>query len=541
MDTMAQFYAARARVLELIIESDDLHVTLDALCRETEDLNPDFRCSVVLASDDGRFVRHGAAPSMPDFVNEAVDGLEIGPGVASCGAAMFERTPVVVDDIETHPNWEPYREIARNAGIRSCWSHPIVGCNDTVLGSFALYSDAVRTPTDAERELIATQSNLARIAIERLNASARLRASEDRFRDFAEVASDWFWETDADLRFTWFSDRAAEVTGVDQSASIGKRRVDLTVENPESDKWQDHLDDLRYRQPFRRFVYEQRRDDGTPWHCAVSGKPVFDADGTFMGYRGVGMDATDQVTAQETIRAALREAEEANRAKSRFLANMSHDLRTPLNAINGFAEAFVYEVFGAHANPKYTEYAADILASGNYLLAIINDILDFSKIEAGQVTADIIHVDLTDAIGESVKLVDASRPGAAIQTAIAVDAGAVAADPRLLRQAMVNLLSNARKFTPPSGAISVSTARADDASVVIEVRDTGIGMSEKDLALALEPFRQVLDDVQLTREGQGLGLPIAKELVALSDGRFDIASAPGKGTTVRMTFSSPTT
>jgi PAS domain S-box-containing protein len=539
VDSQVRFLSARSGVLEKMVAGAALSDVLDTLCRETEDLDPTFRCSILLLDDDGRTIRHGAAPSLPDYYNQAVDGLVIGENVGSCGTAMFMREPVVVEDVHTHPAWACYGDLVRRVGFRSCWSHPVIAADGSVLGSFALYSDDTRTPDDGHRELIAVQANLARLAIERTKAAEALRESEARFRDFAEVASDWFWTMDEDLRFTWFSDRAEDITGVDPSRALGRTRAELTVDDVSDDHWRRHLDDLDNHRPFRNFLYQQRRDDGSVLYCNVSGKPVFDARGRFRGYRGVAMDITAQITAQQAEREARLSAEQANASKTLFLANMSHDLRTPLNAINGFSEAIAYEVFGPHANPKYAEYAGDIHRSAQYLLGIITDILDFSKIEAGQITPDLADVDMEALVAECVRIVDASHAGAAVTVDIAADAGVVRADARLLRQITINLLSNARKFTPADGSIAVSSTRAGEA-VAVCVRDSGVGMAPDELTMALEPFHQVRKtNVQIARDGQGLGLPIAESLTALQGGRFAIESAPGVGTAVTLTFPAP--
>jgi signal transduction histidine kinase len=243
------------------------------------------------------------------------------------------------------------------------------------------------------------------------------------------------------------------------------------------------------------------------------------------------------------LRNAKEDAERADRAKSAFLANTSHELRTPLNAIIGFSEVIRGETFGPIDNPRYRDYLKDIYDSGCHLLRIINDILDLSKIEAGKATIDSEEqVELAAAVEAAARMV---QPQAEIEKiAMTLDlAGAlppVNGSARMLQQVFINLLSNAVKFTPSGGSVTVrGEARAD--TVAISISDTGIGMSEDDIELALTAFGQV--DSRMTRryDGTGLGLPLAKAIVELHRGRLEIVSNPGRGTTVTVALPRPPT
>jgi signal transduction histidine kinase len=231
-----------------------------------------------------------------------------------------------------------------------------------------------------------------------------------------------------------------------------------------------------------------------------------------------------------------RELETASRHKSEFLANMSHELRTPLNAIIGFSEVLAERLFG-ELNAKQSEYVADIADSGRHLLALINDILDLSKIEAGRMELDAEDVDLGRTIAQTLSLVRerAERRGIALSSVVDERIGTVHADARKVKQVILNLLSNALKFTPEGGAIAVRAAAFDD-RVEVSVADTGIGIAPEDQAAVFEEFRQVGTSAARA-EGTGLGLAISRKFIELHGGRMWLASAPGKGST--FTFSLP--
>ncbi len=234
---------------------------------------------------------------------------------------------------------------------------------------------------------------------------------------------------------------------------------------------------------------------------------------------------------QEKIR-----AEEASQSKSEFLANMSHELRTPLNAINGFSDIMKKELFGPLGDPRYKEYVNDILFSGQHLLSLINDILDMSKIEAGKMTLNTETLQINDMIAQVIRIVrgraDENRLKLVFQE---VEAKPIEADPRAIKQILLNLMTNAIKFTPEGGAVSV-VVEPKSAGLIVRVSDTGIGISKEDIERLAQPFEQIDSQHSRKHEGTGLGLALSKSLVELHGGNFKIESVLGEGTTVIFTL-----
>ena len=233
---------------------------------------------------------------------------------------------------------------------------------------------------------------------------------------------------------------------------------------------------------------------------------------------------------------AMTRAEAANQAKSEFLANMSHELRTPLNAINGFSEIMASELFGP-LNEKYKGYAADILKSGQHLLSLINDVLDMAKIEAGKMTLHYEPVSLQAVCEDAVRLMRGKVQDAGLK--IAVEGGDlpdIEADQRGVKQVMLNLISNAVKFTPEGGSIVVSLqpfqGPAGEARIRVACADTGIGIAPEDLVRLARPFEQVEGQHSKTTQGTGLGLALTKSLIEMHGGQLSMESQPGVGTVV---------
>jgi two-component system cell cycle sensor histidine kinase PleC len=228
-------------------------------------------------------------------------------------------------------------------------------------------------------------------------------------------------------------------------------------------------------------------------------------------------------------------AEAANEAKSQFLANMSHELRTPLNAIIGFSQIIKEQSMGAVGVPRYVEYASDIYSSGEHLLAVINNVLDISKIQAGKVNLREEPIDLHEAVQSSLTAVSAQalKNKVTLEVDLPQSLSPVRADAVAMRQILINLLSNAVKFTPEGGAVTIRVEPVEDGGIALVIADTGIGMTEEEIAIALEPFSQVENALTKKFEGTGLGLPIARRLIELHGGRLEIASAKDHGTTIR--------
>jgi PAS domain S-box-containing protein len=332
-------------------------------------------------------------------------------------------------------------------------------------------------------------------ALVRLNGYA---TEEEMLRSVNDIAKEWYVEPERRTEF------------------MGLLNEDGQVENFESEIY-------RHKTRERIWISESARlvRDG-------AGRPLF--------YEGTVRDITALKRTAEELRRAREEAEAANNAKSQLLANVSHELRTPLNAILGFSEILQGELLGPLGEPRYRAYAKDIHDSGLHLLSIIDDLLDLSKIEAGRMTLsdEIIRLDeLFDTVNRFVRE-RAANAGLSLSIDLPADIPAVRADRRAMRQMLLNLLSNALKFTPSGGRVVLTAIRAADGGIAFRVRDTGIGIAAADIPKALEPFGLIDSSLSRRYAGTGLGLPITRALIELHQGRFELASEPGAGTTVTV-------
>ena len=372
---------------------------------------------------------------------------------------------------------------------------------------------------------------------ERKEIEVALKKSETRFKDFAASASDWLWEMDKDLRFIYFSERNKEITGFEPTLYIGKSRREVAVGKTSDENWQRHFEDLDNHRQFRDFRYNLTRADNTKLTVSINGKPVYDEDGNFAGYRGSGSDITKQRMAEDARDEAFREAELANKSKSEFLATMSHEFRTPLNAILGFSDVMRSQFFGPLGSDNYIEYANDIHVSGEHMLALVNDVLDIAAIEAGKRPFTKEPCALDNLIKGTIRSVEqaAKKGGLSLTSDIPVDLPVLYADVRSIRQIFLNLLSNAIKFTNSHGEVKIS-ARASEQELFVKISDTGIGIPADKLPDITKPFSQLHTNPHTTQIGTGLGLSIVVSLVEAHDGELDIKSGVGVGTTVTVAF-----
>jgi PAS domain S-box-containing protein len=482
----------------------------------------------------------GGADSRELFLGEQIEGIcgysakELLAGPITCmdvihpedraavteatAAAIAARQPYVVD----------YRIIHRDGSIR--W---LQDKGQAVFGDDGqpLFLDGVVFDVTERKKF---EAELA-------EKSDELAESESRFRSLVGNMPGVVYRCriDADWTDIYVSEYSETLTGYPASDFINKRvRSYASITHPD--------DAEMIRRAVARAVESRRaieldyrilHRDGTVRWVREYAQVVFDADGRAVYLDGIIFDITDRKAFEAALSLAKEQAESASHAKSEFLAVMSHELRTPLNAIIGFSEIVLRETFGPIANPRYREYVDDIRTSGGYLLELINDILDLSKAEAGQIELVEDVVELEPLVEACVAMLAprAQQAGVEIIAEISPDLPYLQADERKLRQALLNLVSNGIKFTPPEGFVRLR-ARMADGRLEIEVADNGIGIAATDIPKALSPFGQIDNTLSRRHAGTGLGLPLTKRLIEAHGADFLFTSEIGVGTTVTLSF-----
>jgi len=360
-----------------------------------------------------------------------------------------------------------------------------------------------------------------------------LQDSEARFREFAESASDWLWELDAEGRFFWQSDSAGLTDGLTHGKLAGMTREELAGDLMADDDWTSYRHALRHHTDIRKFVYRYRGLEGGIHYALLNGRPLFDEFGKYAGHRGTASDITDRKHFEEELQAAKDDAEQANKSKSEFLASMSHELRTPLNAVLGFAQMLQFDA-GNPLTKAQGEHVKSILTGGYHLLELINEVLDLARIEAEKLELNPEDVDAGEIIADCVSMtvpLGAQRQ-IRIENQFTDSPPCILFTDRLrLKQVLINLLSNAVKFNNDSGSVNVNAAETDDGFLRISVSDTGRGIAREDYKSVFDMFHRLGADPMVAQEGTGIGLTVSRLLIEKMAGRIDFDSEENVGST----------
>ena len=532
----------QARVMEMIAGNAPLAEILTELIRAVEARSPELMGSVLLYDEIGNCLRTGAAPSLPVEYCQAIDGVVIGEGVGSCGTAAARREPVIVSNIASDPLWANYVELAKSFGLCACWSTPIIDSNGILLGTFATYMREIGRPSAEHEKLIRMATHTAAIGIANARANASLEQSRRALTRTQAMAHVGGWDADLLRGISHNSPEAARINGLPTAEIPWQRFFDIVDPADQPRLWQV-WEEARSGHELYEVEYRLHVNGQVKW---VQDRAEFeyDADGKAIRAIGMTLDITglreaqlaleaQQAELEQTVirrtaelEAARQEAEHLARVKSEFLANMSHEIRTPLNGVLGMAQIGYRDNAGRDSQKTFGR----ILESGKLLLGIINDVLDFSKIEAGRMQVESVPMDPRQVLSETMSLLRAQAASKDIQLSYELLPGLpprCMGDPLRLGQVMINLITNAIKFTP-KGSVRVTAAREGD-QLVLTVKDTGIGLSAEQLSRLFKPFEQADNSTTRRFGGTGLGLTISHRMVELMGGHIVVDSREGEG------------
>ena len=522
------FRGGQSGVLEMIAADAPLADVLTSLVLLMEGQAEGLRCSILLLNRDGKHVRHGAAPNLPEAYVKEVNGAPIGPRNGSCGTAMYRRRPVVVTDVMTDPLWADYRELAKICGLRACWSTPILSAQGDVLGSFAMYRQENRGPVPEENRLTQIATHIAGIAIERQRQQEILREREARINLAAESAELAFWILYPEQNTAWMSEKGRRIYGFDSNLPL---TCDLILSRVHPDERADvkaaydracalsgtFESEHRLRLPYGK----------TRW-VIMRGRCLKDEEGNLLETIGVTLDVSAQKQADLQLQHQREEMAHRNRVSlmGEMTASFAHELNQPLTAIANNASAA--RRFLEHGNIDPTllqQLLQDMVADSQRAGEVIRGIRSLVRKETSVHTL----LDLNSVITETVRLVstDVLSRESVVTTELDPHLPQVNGALVQIQQILLNLIINAldaMEGLPPTERRIIITTRSDKGDVVeVTVRDFGTGLPKGQPDKVFDHF------FSTKQKGMGMGLTIVRSIIEAHGGTIVAENAPERG------------
>lgn len=523
------FRAGQSRVLEMIASDAPLAEVLKSLVLLMEGQAEGLLCSILLLNRDGKHVRHGAAPNLPEAYVNAVNGAPIGPRNGSCGTAMFTRRPVVVTDVLTDPLWADYRELAQICGLRACWSTPILSPRGDVLGSFAMYRQETRGPRAEEQRLTEIATYIAGIAIDRQRQQEILRERDARINLAAESADLAFWVLDPDQGSVWMSEKGRKIYQFDSNLPL---TCDLLLSRIHPDERAAVKADYERACAVRGAFETEHRlllpYGKTRW-VIMRGRCLEDTHGNLLEIIGLTLDISAQKQADLQVQVQREEMAHRNRVSlmGEMTASFAHEINQPLAAIANNASAARRFFERGNVDPVLLkQLLEDMISDSRRASDVIAGIRSLVRKETAVARSAL---NLNAIIEDTVRLVgsDVVLRESVVTTELDPQLPRVSAAPVQIQQVLLNLIMNAldavEKLPPQERRIIIRTHSDRGDVAEITVRDFGIGLPK-------DQPEKVFDHFFSTKQkGMGMGLTIVKSIVEDHGGTIWAENAPDRG------------
>ena len=523
------FRAGQSRVLEMIASDAPLADVLTSLVLLMEGQAEGLRCSILLLNRDGKHVRHGAAPNLPEVYVKAVDGAPIGPRNGSCGTAMYTRKPVVVTDVMTDPLWADYRDLARISGLNACWSTPILSPQGEVLGSFAMYREEKRGPRPEEARLTEIATHIAGIAIDRLRQQETLRERDARISFAAESADLAFWVVYPEQNTAWMSDKGRVIYGFDSKLPLTRELLVSRVHPDERAAVRAAFD----RACASHGIFESEHRLVLPYGktrwVIVRGRCLEDEHGSLLELIGVTIDVSAQKESDLQLQIQREELAHLNRVAlmGEMTASVAHELNQPLTAIANNASAARRFLERGNVDPLLLpQLLQDMVADSHRAGEVIRGIRALVRKDKSVVRSVL---NLNAVIADTLRLVssDVLLCESVVTTEMDHNLPQVEAAPVQIQQVLLNLIMNSldavEALPPAERRIIISTRSLNGESAEVSVRDFGTGLPK-------DRPDKVFDHFFSTKQtGMGMGLTIVRSIIETHGGKISAENAPDRG------------
>lgn len=523
------FLFDQSRVLEMIAANATLSEVLTSLVLLMEAQADGLRCSILLLARDGKHVRHGAAPHLPELYVKEVNGAPIGPRNGSCGTAMYLRRPVVVKDVMTDPLWADYRELARICGLRACWSTPILSPHGDVLGSFAMYREETRGPYPEELRLTQIATHIAGIAIERQRAQEMLKEREARINLAADSADLAFWVIYPGQNTAWMSDKGRTMYGFDSTQALNRDLICGRVHVDERAAVHAAFDHACASHGIFESEHRLVLPFGKTRWVIARGRCLQDEHGNLLELIGVTIDVSAQKQADLQLQIQREEMSHLNRVAlmGEMTASVAHELNQPLTAIANNASAARRFLERGNIDPELLQQLLqDMVADSQRAGEVIRGIRALVRKDKDVVRSVL---NLNAVIADTIRLVssDILLRESVVTTEMDHHLPQVEAAPVQIQQVLLNLIMNAldavEGLPPADRRIVVTTRSLNGQAAEVTVRDFGAGLPKDRPEKVFEHF------FSTKQTGMGMGLTIVRSIVETHGGKITAENAPDRG------------
>jgi PAS domain S-box-containing protein len=518
----------QTQILRDIIDDKDLNLILRKIIRLIEGLSPNMKASIHLLDKSGRHLAHGVGPSLPEGYLRLIDGEPIGPLAGSCGTAAYTGQIVIVEDIRTDYRWVNYANVAIPFNLKACWSMPIISRQGKVIGTFAMYYDHIRKPTQDELELLNFVVNLAGIAIERKQSQQLLEKSESLFKNSFQHAATGIALLNVNGSFSYANKLMCELLGYSPGELLHKTIQEVT--HPDNLKDQQILLDYLVNNSLDNYQKELRllnKNNEVVWATLNISIVRDDPENTYLIAHIQNIDEAKKY--QEKIILQNEELVKINKELDSFVYKASHDLRAPLTSILGLvnlADRF------SESNVELKEYFNHIRKSVTKLDEFVKELIDHSRNIRLAIKVDTI--DFRDLIDDVLQNLSYMEAAGSVKRHIEIKSSSTFISDKIrLKVILSNLIANAIRyhFLPNEPFINISV-HSDDKEAIIIVEDNGIGIEAHHLDKIFDMFYRATED----KAGSGLGLYIVKETAEKLKGKIEVTSKYGKGTFFKITI-----
>lgn len=498
---------AQNQILDMIARGKPLLEILNTLARVIEEQSGLCLCSILLADKEGKHLKHGAAPSLPEGYNRIVEGIPVADGAGSCGTAAYRRELVLSADISTDPRWVRYREVALKHGLRSCWSSPILASNGDLLGTYAMYFKDPEDLRAFDRQWLPVAAHLAGIAIERQKKEEDLRQVTEKLRALIQsaplpiVAMNKYghfqdWNPAAENLFGWTKEEISADPFL--FIPVGRTSDHVTIH-----------EQISTGKSISGLVLPHNRKDGSTIDVALYMSPIYGDDGETDGVVGMCVDMTE---------------------RNRFIQVAAHELRNPMAGVKGILTLLQNELFADQLEREelYQTMEQEIERLSNTL----NQILEAFRSGRGEFPFRYEPVNLSDVVKSALQRFLIARHKDRFRLNLPSGTALVKGDFSRLEDVFRNLIGNALKYSPADTLVSISLSlEPEDQSVVVAISDSGLGIPEKEIPLVFESFYRATNLANRDPGGMGLGLSICREIIKRHGGQIWVESREGEGST----------